>query len=109
MIDTGSYNRDQAKYSEIIQEWYERFPSGVTLPADRTGGARPSGPGNEVALPLWGHGREIGRIVVVLPRHSVGVDIPADDRLLAVALIDQLGAVLAPERGLGGGAAAGPA
>ena len=83
--------------------------AGVTLPGDGTGGDRPPGPGNEVALPLWGHGREIGRIVVVLPRHSVGVDIPADDRLLAVALIDQLGAVLAAERRLGGGDAAGPA
>ena len=34
MIDTGIYNRDQAEYSKIIQEWYERFPQGVTLPAE---------------------------------------------------------------------------
>jgi hypothetical protein len=67
---------------------------GVALPAIRLDGA-PEGPRNEVALPVWGHGREIGRFVVVLPRHSLGVDIPADDRLLAVALVDQLGAVLA--------------
>jgi uncharacterized protein DUF4118 len=81
----------------------------VTLPADGTGKNQPPGPGNEVALPLWGHGREIGRIVVVLPRPSVGVDIPADDRLIAVALVDQLGALLAAEREVGGGDDAGPA
>ena len=34
MIDTGIYNRDQAEYSKVIQEWYERFPQGVTLPAE---------------------------------------------------------------------------
>jgi 2-polyprenyl-3-methyl-5-hydroxy-6-metoxy-1,4-benzoquinol methylase len=34
MIDTGIYNRDQAEYSKIIEEWYERFPQGVTLPAE---------------------------------------------------------------------------
>jgi hypothetical protein len=67
---------------------------GVTLAADAPRTNQPPGPGNEVALPLWGHGREIGRIVVVLPRDSVGVDIRADDRLIAVALVDQLGAVL---------------
>jgi hypothetical protein len=76
----------------------------VTLPAEGAWGEWPSGPKNEVALPLWGHGREIGRIVVVLPRTSVGIDIPLDDRLLAVALVDQLGAVLAAEREVGGGA-----
>ena len=81
----------------------------VTLPADGTGDERPTGPKNEVALPLWGHGREIGRIVVVLPRNSFGVDIAADDRLLAVALVDQLGTVLAAEGEVRGGGAAGPA
>jgi len=34
VIDTGIYNRDQAEYSKVIQEWYERFPQGVTLPAE---------------------------------------------------------------------------
>ena len=34
MIDTGIYNRDQAEYSRIINEWYARFPQGVTLPAE---------------------------------------------------------------------------
>jgi len=81
----------------------------VTLPPGGTAGARPLGPRNEVALPVWGHGREIGRIVVVLARDSFGVDIPADDRLLAVALVDQLGAVLTAGRDAGGTDAAGPA
>jgi 2-polyprenyl-3-methyl-5-hydroxy-6-metoxy-1,4-benzoquinol methylase len=34
VVDTGYYNRDQARYSEIIQEWYDRFPNGVTLPPE---------------------------------------------------------------------------
>ena len=66
----------------------------ITLPPEGIAGERRLGPRNEVALPVWGHGREIGRLVVVLPRDSFGVDIPADDRLLALALVDQLGAVL---------------
>ncbi len=61
----------------------------------------PIGPPNEVALPVWGGGREIGRVVLVLPENSTGSTLPADDRALAVALVDQLGAVLAAagERG----------
>jgi hypothetical protein len=46
-------------------------------------------------LPVWGGGREIGRLVLVMPSDSVGVGIPTDDRAIAVALVDQLGAVLA--------------
>ena len=61
----------------------------------------PIGPPNEVALPVWGGGREIGRFVLLLPENSTGSTLPADDRALAVALVDQLGAVLAAagERG----------
>ena len=77
--------------------------AGVTLPAYGTGPDRSPGPGNELALPLWGAGRQLGRIVVVLPRPSVGLDIPAEDRLLAITLVDQLGAILAAERQSGGG------
>ena len=66
----------------------------VTLPADPDG-ERPPGPRNEVELPVWGRGREIGRLVLVLPIDSVGVALPSDDRAIAVALVDQLGAVLA--------------
>ncbi len=57
------------------------------------------GPGNEVELPVWGRGREIGRLVVVMPGGSTGVTIPAEARALAVALADQLGAVLAAASG----------
>jgi Domain of unknown function (DUF4118) len=66
----------------------------VTIPA-ADGDSPPLGPGNEVELPVWGRGREIGRLVLVMPWDSVGVGIPSDDRALAVALVDQLGAVLA--------------
>jgi hypothetical protein len=66
----------------------------VTIPgSDRDG--PPLGPTNEVELPVWGGGREIGRLVLVMPLDSVGVGIPPDDRAIAVALVDQLGAVLA--------------
>jgi Domain of unknown function (DUF4118) len=67
----------------------------VTLPGDEGPGGRRLGPPNEVELPIWGQGREIGRLVLVLPHDSSGVAIPADDRALAVTLVDQLGAVLA--------------
>jgi len=67
----------------------------VTLPGADPNGGRPFGPANEVELPVWGRGREIGRLVLVLPADSVGVAIQPDDRAIAVALVDQLGAVLA--------------
>ncbi len=73
-----------------------RFGHGiVTIPGDEGSGDRPLGPPNEVELPVWGHGREIGRLVLVLPDDSIGLAIPSDDRAIAVALVDQLGAVLA--------------
>ena len=59
----------------------------------------PSGPRNELEIPVWGSGREVGRLVVVLPTSSTGIEIPAEDRALAVALADQLGAVLATASG----------
>jgi hypothetical protein len=84
---------------------FERPPFATTLPrlghgVVTIGGHdgehdRPLGPLNEVELPVWGHGREVGRLVLVLPEDSVGTALPADDRGLAVALVDQLGAVLA--------------
>jgi hypothetical protein len=64
----------------------------VTIPAEQGDGGRPSGPPNEVELPVWGHGREIGRLVLVLAKDSTGIAMTPE---LAVALVDQLGAVLA--------------
>ena len=43
-------------------------------------------------------GRELGRFVVALPHDSIGTTIPQNDRLLAIVLVDQLGALLAAER-----------
>jgi hypothetical protein len=83
---------------------FERLPFSTTLPRLGHGvvtlpGAdpndRPLGPPNEVELPVWGGGREIGRLVLVLPTNAIGLGIPPDDRAVAVALVDQLGAVLA--------------
>jgi hypothetical protein len=67
----------------------------VTLPGEDPNGDKPFGPANEVELPVWGGGQEIGRLVLVLPADAVGLGIPSDDRAIAVALVDQLGAVLA--------------
>jgi hypothetical protein len=67
----------------------------VTVPAGNPDDDRPIGPANEVELPVWGRGREIGRLVLVLPTDSAGVAIPSADRAIAVTLVDQLGAVLA--------------
>jgi len=67
----------------------------VTIGANDGNGECPPGPANEVELPVWGRGREIGRLVLVLPEDSTGLAAPAEDRALAVALVDQLGAVLA--------------
>jgi len=86
---------------------FERPPFPTTLPrvghgvvtiGDNDSNSEPQpGPKNEVELPVWGRGREIGRLVLVLPEDSVGLTVPAEDRALAVALVDQLGAVLAAE------------
>lgn len=67
----------------------------VTVPSADPNCDRPLGPRNEVELPVWGRGREIGRLVLVLPVDSVGVALPSSDRAIAIALVDQLGAVLA--------------
>jgi len=66
-------------------------------------GLVPLGPPNELAMPVWGGGREIGRVVLELPPSASGVSLRSDDRALAVALVDQLGAVLAASSFPGGG------
>jgi hypothetical protein len=68
----------------------------LTIPPGGDGRSSPPvGPRNEVELAVCGHGREIGRIVLVLPHDSTGASLSAGDRALAVALVDQLGAILA--------------
>ena len=53
-------------------------------------------PGNQIALPVWGEGRELGRFVLVVPHDATGVSFRPQDRQEALALADQLGAALAP-------------
>jgi hypothetical protein len=67
----------------------------VTVPGYEEAGGQPFGPHHELELPVWGGGHEVGRVVLELPRPTSGLEISADDRALAVALADQLGAVLA--------------
>jgi Domain of unknown function (DUF4118) len=67
----------------------------LTVPANEGTPKQPGGPRNEVELPVWGQGREIGRVVVVLPRDSTAAAVPSHARALAIALVDQLGAMLA--------------
>jgi uncharacterized protein DUF4118 len=67
----------------------------LTIPAHGGTFGPPLGPNNEIEVPVWGRGREVGRLVVVLAEDSTVLPtIPAADRALAVALADQLGAVL---------------
>jgi hypothetical protein len=86
-----------------VESRFERAPFRTVLPTighDRVtipSGGGGSGPAREVALPVWGRGREIGRLVVVLPSGVSSTAIPADDRAIAVALVDQLGALLAAQ------------
>jgi hypothetical protein len=54
--------------------------------------------GHEVELPVFGEGRQVARFVLDLPTAGTGVAIPPEDRALAVALADQLGAVLVAEQ-----------
>ena len=56
------------------------------------------GAGAALTANVWGRGRELGRFVVALPHDSIGTTIPQNDRLLAIVLVDQLGALLAAER-----------
>jgi hypothetical protein len=77
----------------------------VTIPAQGGRSGPPLGPPNEVELPVWGGGRQMGRLVVVLAEDASALPtLPPSDRALAVALADQLGAVLAA----GGKGADGP-
>ena len=66
---------------------------GVRIPAteDAAAGAR----AGMVSLPVYGAGRPIGRFVLELEQGATGIQLPAEDRALAVALADQLGTVLA--------------
>ncbi len=67
----------------------------VLVPSDDPRNGLPAGPRNEVELPVYGHGRPIGRLVLVFPVDMTGVTIPPEDRALAVSLVDQLGVALA--------------
>ena len=70
---------------------------GVRLPGtDDSGTTKPDG---LVSIPVYGAGRPVGRFVVELEDGEgvTGIQLPAEDRALALALADQLGAVLANE------------
>jgi hypothetical protein len=54
--------------------------------------------GHEVELPVFGEGRQVARFVLDLPTAGTGVAIAPEDRALAVALADQLGAVLVADQ-----------
>jgi hypothetical protein len=56
-----------------------------------------SADGGRVSLPVYGAGRPVGRFILDLERGATGIELPPEDRALAVALADQLGTVLASE------------
>ncbi len=66
---------------------------GVRIPASET----PAPHAHRVSLPVYGAGRPVGRFVLDLENSTTGIALPPEDRALAVALADQLGAVLANE------------
>jgi Domain of unknown function (DUF4118) len=69
---------------------------GISVPAP--GSDPPIGPPNEVAIPVYGRGRELGRFVVVLKDGSSALRLTPADRALVVVLADQLGAAIASAR-----------
>jgi hypothetical protein len=79
---------------------FERPPFRDSLPQLRHGGVRiapgsANGLASQLELPVRGDGKLIGRFVLSMPADGTGIGLPAEDRALAVALADQLGAALA--------------
>ena len=79
---------------------FERPPFPSALPQLRHGGVRVAagetdGLASQLELPVRGEGRLLGRFVLTMPAEGTGLGLPAEDRALAVALADQLGAALA--------------
>ncbi len=68
---------------------------GVRIPGGEV--SEPSPAGGRVSLPVFGAGRPVGRFVLELATGATGIELPPEDRALAVALADQLGTVLANE------------
>jgi hypothetical protein len=66
---------------------------GVRIPG--TEDVEAGGRAGMVSLPVYGEGRPIGRFVLELEQGETGIQLPAEDRALALALADQLGTVLA--------------
>jgi hypothetical protein len=67
---------------------------GVRIPGNADADVPATG---TVSLPVYGGGRPLGRFVLELEQGTTGIQLPAEDRALAVALADQLGTVLAHE------------
>jgi K+-sensing histidine kinase KdpD len=79
---------------------FERPPFENSLPQLRHRGVRVAagerdGLASQVELPVRGEGRLLGRFVLSMPADGSGLGLPTEDRALAVALADQLGAALA--------------
>jgi hypothetical protein len=81
---------------------FERPPFASTLPRLQHGSVRvppveasPTGKAGRVELPVWGEGRELGRFVLELTAGTTGITLPVEARRTAMALADQLGAILA--------------
>jgi hypothetical protein len=67
----------------------------LTVPGVEDADGRPFGARDELALPVRGSGREVGRVVVTLAAGMPATAIPDSDRAVARVLVDQLGAALA--------------
>lgn len=87
---------------------FERPPFPSALPQLRHRGVRldagkpdAEGLNSQLELPVRGGGHLLGRFVLTMPAEGTGLRLPAENRALAVALADRLGAALA-ERGRDG-------
>jgi len=81
---------------------FERPPFRSTLPQLRHRGVRvdagqpdAGGLNSQLELPVRGGGQLLGRFVLTMPADGTGIRLPPENRALAVALADQLGAAIA--------------
>jgi K+-sensing histidine kinase KdpD len=95
-------SRTQEELAEmlgLVAATYQPGPPPNNVSVLTHGGARvPGGPSDTgsdvVALPVRAHGRDLGHFMLVFPRATVGISVPADRRHEAVAVADQLGMAL---------------
>ena len=90
LLDARGVRFEKAPFATVLPQLGHGM---VTVPSGDPAGE--NGTPREIEIPVWGNGKQIGRFVVELAVDSVGTRISSEDRAVAVALVDQLGALLA--------------